>query len=132
MWIIPMGDSGLARARKIGYVIEWSPPAASGSAPASTMRRVKASMSAVAAALSNTREKRTSPMSATRARSKGFTPVAWLMARISDDWLRISRGPWRAPGRLVTPPSKGTPNMAMSRSLGSGTYGARMKVAISE
>ena len=105
----------------MGYVIEWSPPAASGTAPASTIRRAKASMSSVAAALSNTREKRTSPTSATRASSKGLTPVAWFMARISDDWLRISRGPWRAPGRLVTPPSKGTPNMAMSTPSRSGT-----------
>src|ERR1700730_9010521 len=35
---------------------------------------------------------------------------------MSDDWLRMSRGPWRAPGRLVTPPSNGTPTRPMSTS----------------
>ena len=32
---------------------------------------------------------------------------------MSDDWLRISRGPWRAPARFVTPRSHGTPIIAM-------------------
>jgi hypothetical protein len=47
------------------------------------------------------------------------------------DMLRSSRGPWRAPGRLVTPPSKGTPIKPISTPAGSRRSGARMKVAIS-
>src|SRR5438105_496056 len=45
--------------------------------------------------------------------------------------LRISRGPCRAPGRLVVPPSHGTPISAMSSFFGSRSIGSRMNVAIS-
>src|SRR6266851_1346317 len=45
--------------------------------------------------------------------------------------LRISRGPCRAPGRFVVPPSQGTPTRAMSSFFGSRSIGSRMKVAIS-
>ena len=45
--------------------------------------------------------------------------------------LRISRGPWRAPGRLVTPRSVGTPISPMSTFASELASGARMKVAIS-
>src|SRR4030095_15362405 len=48
---------------------------------------------------------------------------------MSDDWLRTSRGPSRAPGRYDVPPSKGTPTMATSSPCGSSTCGSRMKVA---
>ena len=34
--------------------------------------------------------------------------------RMKDDWLRISRGPWRAPARFVVPPSQGTPMRPIS------------------
>src|SRR5882672_9500162 len=44
---------------------------------------------------------------------------------------RIWRGPWRAPGRLVVPPSHGTPTMPISTSAGSRNSGMRMKVATS-
>ena len=44
---------------------------------------------------------------------------------------RIWRGPWRAPGRLVVPPSHGTPTMPISTSAGSRNSGSRMKVAMS-
>src|SRR5215813_13857407 len=46
------------------------------------------------------------------------------------DMLRISRGPWRAPARLVVPPSQGTPTRAISTWVGSVMYGSRMKVGI--
>src|SRR5712692_2416271 len=45
--------------------------------------------------------------------------------------LRISRGPCRAPGRLVVPPSHGTPTRAMSSFAGSRSIGRRMKLATS-
>src|ERR1700716_1209068 len=45
--------------------------------------------------------------------------------------LRISRGPCRAPGRLLVPPSHGTPTRAMSSFAGSRSIGSRMKVATS-
>src|SRR5262249_7941779 len=45
--------------------------------------------------------------------------------------LRISRGPCRAPGRLVVPPSQGTPTRAMSSFFGSRSIGSRIKVATS-
>src|SRR6266536_497300 len=45
--------------------------------------------------------------------------------------LRISRGPCRAPGRLVVPPSHGTPTRAMSSFAASRCIGSRMKVATS-
>src|SRR5262252_2551696 len=44
---------------------------------------------------------------------------------------RIWRGPWRAPGRLVVPPSHGTPTMPISTSAGFLNSGRRMKVATS-
>src|SRR5260370_6038012 len=47
------------------------------------------------------------------------------------DKSRIWRGPWRAPGRLVVPPSHGTPTMPISTSAGSRNSGMRMKVATS-
>ena len=47
------------------------------------------------------------------------------------DRSRIWRGPWRAPGRLVVPPSHGTPTMPISTSAGSRNSGRRMKVATS-
>src|SRR5712691_4543552 len=45
--------------------------------------------------------------------------------------LRISRGPCRAPGRLVVPPSHGTPTRAISSFFGSRSIGSRMNVATS-
>src|SRR5262249_50983564 len=45
--------------------------------------------------------------------------------------LRISRGPWRAPGRLVVPPSQGTPIRATSSFFGSRSIGSRINVATS-
>ena len=39
------------------------------------------------------------------ASSYGLTRVAWFIALLIDDWLRISRGPCRVARRLVTPPS---------------------------
>src|SRR5216683_4188709 len=44
---------------------------------------------------------------------------------------RIWRGPWRAPGRLVVPPSHGTPTMPISTSAGFRNSGMRIKVATS-
>src|ERR1700733_7924632 len=46
------------------------------------------------------------------------------------DMWRISRGPTRAPGRAVTPPSNGTPASTISSSLISVQYGTRMKVGM--
>ena len=71
-----------------------------------------------------------SPTSHTRHRSNGATFVAWFTRRISDDWLRISRGPCRAPVRLVTPPSNGTPMRPMSTSSRTSAKGVRMNVGI--
>src|SRR5437764_11881253 len=45
--------------------------------------------------------------------------------------LRISRGPCRAPGRLVVPPSHGTPTSAISSFFGSRSTGSRIKLATS-
>jgi hypothetical protein len=56
-------------------------------------------------------------------------PLAWLILRISELWLRTSRGPCRVPVRLVTPPSNGTPISPISTPEKSSRYGARMKVA---
>ena len=53
-----------------------------------------------------------------------------FLDRIRLDWLRISRGPWRAPVRLVTPPSKGMPTSPTSTLARSSTKGARMKVGM--
>ena len=53
------------------------------------------------------------------------------MRRIMVERSRIWRGPCRAPGRLVVPPSHGTPTMAISSSAGSRSSGKRMKVAMS-
>src|SRR3954470_21511145 len=53
------------------------------------------------------------------------------MRRIMVERSRIWRGPWRAPGRLVVPPSHGTPTMPISTSAGSRNSGRRMKVATS-
>ena len=47
------------------------------------------------------------------------------------DRSRIWRGPWRAPGRLVVPPSHGTPTMPISTSAGLRNSGRRMNVATS-
>ena len=55
---------------------------------------------------------------------------AGLNARMRPDWFRISRGPWRAPGRFVTPPSSGTPTSAMSASPGFSVCGARIRVGM--
>ncbi len=55
--------------------------------------------------------------------------MTWCTRRIRLDWLRNSRGPWRVPARLVTPPSNGTPSMAMSTSAGLAS-GRRMKVGM--
>src|SRR6187402_2932721 len=53
------------------------------------------------------------------------------MRRIIVERSRIWRGPCRAPGRLVVPPSHGTPTMPISTSAGSRNSGRRMKVATS-
>ena len=55
---------------------------------------------------------------------------AGLNARMSPDWFRISRGPWRAPRRFVTPPSSGTPTSATSASPRSSVWGARIRVGM--
>ena len=57
--------------------------------------------------------------------------MTWCTRRIMVEMSRIWRGPWRAPGRLVVPPSHGTPTMPMSTSAGSRNSGSRMKVAMS-
>jgi hypothetical protein len=49
--------------------------------------------------------------------------------RMRLDWLRISRGPWRAPARFVVPPSQGIPMSAMSSPAAELTAGSRMNVA---
>ena len=66
-----------------------------------------------------------------RHSSYGFSRIPRLNARIRLEELRISRGPWRAPGRFVTPRSVGTPIRPMSTSSRRVASGARMKVAIS-
>src|SRR5262245_4415143 len=48
------------------------------------------------------------------------------------DWLRISRGPIRAPARYDFPPSYGMPRIATSRSAAVRWCGRRMNVAIWE
>ena len=72
---------------------------------------------------------RTSPTSAIRHSEKGSTPVSTLILRTTFDLLRISRGPWRAPGWKVTPWSVGTPTSAMSRPSSVVASGARRSVA---
>ena len=57
-----------------------------------------------------------SPMSATFAAAKGATPVARLTPRSIVEASRIARGPCRAPGRFVVPPSQGRPRMPTSTS----------------
>ena len=52
----------------------------------------------------------TSPKSAQLTLSKGEIPVTGFIARIMVERSRIWRGPCRAPGLLVVPPSQGTPN----------------------
>ena len=47
----------------------------------------------------------TSPQSATRSRSKGWTLSTGFHVRISDDCSRTARGPKRAPVRYEVPPS---------------------------
>ena len=47
----------------------------------------------------------TSPQSATRSLSKGWTLSTGFQGRISEDCSRTARGPKRAPGRYDTPPS---------------------------
>ena len=49
----------------------------------------------------------TSPQSATRSFSKGWTLSTGFHGRMSDDCSRTARGPKRAPGRYDTPPSYG-------------------------
>jgi hypothetical protein len=71
----------------------------------------------------------TSPRSAAVHKSNGAIPVAGFILRMRVDMLRISRGPSRAPGRFVVPPSKGTPINAISISVGRLTCGSRMNVA---
>ncbi len=75
--------------------------------------------------------KRTSPTSATLQSSYGFFLVTGWNLRMLLDWLRISRGPWRVPGRLLTPASVGTPTNPMSRPSSDFATGARMKVGSS-
>ena len=128
-WTMPTGRSAAAMARKIGSVTEWSPPADSGTVPAAWTRSKKAAISASAPSSSNGFSAQASPRSATLHWAYGSMPEAWLTLRIRVDWLRISRGPWRAPGRLVTPPSKGTPISPMSTPSGLSLIGVRMKVA---
>src|SRR5471032_2476680 len=69
-------------------------------------------------------------MSPTRHTSKGLKRVTCWIARVMLDMLRISRGPNRAPGRAVTPPSSGTPASTISSSLIFVQYGTRMKVGM--
>src|SRR5439155_1553349 len=72
----------------------------------------------------------TSPQSATRIRSKGWTLRTGFQGRISDDCSRTALGPKRAPVRYEVPPSYGMPSKAMSRSRAEGTAGSSMNVAI--
>src|SRR5262249_34968406 len=51
------------------------------------------------------------------------------MRRIMVERSRIWRGPWRAPGRLVVPPSPGTPTMPISTSAGFRNSGRRLEGA---
>jgi hypothetical protein len=54
----------------------------------------------------------------------------WWTRRIIADISRTWRGPCRAPGRLVVPPSHGTPMIPMSMSCAASiaTCGRRMNV----
>ena len=62
----------------------------------------------------------------------GRRPVAWLIMRIMVEASRSWRGPWRGPGRLVVPPSQGTPisPICTSSASSTGTCGRRMKVGM--
>ena len=62
---------------------------------------------------------------------KGAAAVAWLTVRIMVEASRTARGPWRAPGRLVVPPSQGTPRKPNSAPPGSWAErsGRRITVA---
>jgi hypothetical protein len=59
-----------------------------------------------------------------------LTPVAPFIRRIRLDCSRTARGPWRAPDRLVTPPSYGTPIRPMSAAASSSACGVRKNVAM--
>ncbi len=63
--------------------------------------------------------------------TKGSIRVVGWIERIMLEALRISRGPCRAPGLLVTAPSYGTPTIAISTVERSLTSGVRMNVGIS-
>jgi hypothetical protein len=60
-------------------------------------------------------------MSATRMSSTGAHSSTWLYGPIRSI-VRTARGPKRAPFRLVTPRSIGTPTSAASRSPKSGAF----------
>src|SRR5215203_1989188 len=69
-----------------------------------------------------------SPWSPTLQSEYGAIWLTPCTRRIRVDMLRSSRGPCRAPGLFVVPPSQGTPTIAMSSFAGSGSYGSRMNV----
>src|SRR5919201_965173 len=71
----------------------------------------------------------TSPQSATRRRSNGWTLSTGFHVRIKEDCSRTARGPKRAPVRYDVPPSYGTPSSATSRP-STSPAGSSMKVAI--
>ena len=108
----------------------WSPPAATGAAPAAWMPAKKRSIVS-RLAIRSSGLVGASPTSATRQMSNGAMRLEALTLRISRDISRICAGPWRAPARFVEPRSKGTPASATSRPWALCARGVRMKVAIS-
>src|SRR3989454_422519 len=71
----------------------------------------------------------TSPQSATRSRSNGWTFSTGCHGRMSDDCSRTARGPNRAPVRYETPPSYGIPTSATSSPAAVAAAGRSMNVA---
>src|SRR5919197_2448134 len=71
----------------------------------------------------------TSPQSAIRSRSNGWTFSTGCHGLMSDDCSRTARGPNRAPVRYETPPSYGIPTSATSSRSAVATAGRSMNVA---
>ncbi len=72
----------------------------------------------------------TSPQSATRSTSNGWTFSTGCQERMIDDCSRTARGPKRAPVRYEVPPSYGMPSSATSSPAGDSADGSSMNVAI--
>src|SRR5688572_15970670 len=70
----------------------------------------------------------TSPPSQQRRCSKRSSPCEGWNPRVSALASRTARGPKRAPGRYVVPPSNGAPQIITSTSRGSSCCGSRRNV----